>query len=83
MSKPEHADALVIGAGASGAIQSLVLAQAGFPSFVSTRAAGRNRASIRITARIFNTKERIAGIPTRLFGDELTIIQSRASNRTL
>ena len=29
MSKPEHADALVIGAGASGAIQSLVLAQAG------------------------------------------------------
>ena len=29
MSKPEHADVLVIGAGASGAIQSLVLAQAG------------------------------------------------------
>ena len=82
MRKPDPVDVLVIGAGASGAVSSLVLAQAGLRVVCLDRAAGPSRRSIRTTATTSNISARTAGVRSRASAAGRTITRSRASSPT-
>ena len=82
MTTPRHADILVIGAGASGVVNSLALAEAGLRVVCLDQVAGPTRPITRMPAPTSSIAASPIGTRSRPFAAVPTITRCKAASHT-